>query len=103
MLAACLGVITPSILIILCVAYFIKDFLHIEAVAHAFNGIRVAVAALIAKTVYDMGRKCLKDVFRVALFIAALAAFTLTRVSPVIPVLAGAAAGVVWLSRRRES
>ena len=97
--AACLGMITPSIIIILMIALFIKNFLDHEAVMHAFNGIRIAVGALIAKTVLEMGIKSLKDKVCILIFIISLGVFTFADISPVIPVLFGAAAGVTLMKR----
>ena len=79
LLAACAGMITPSIIIILVIAAFIKNFQSYRAIGHAFNGIRVAVAAMI---------------------VASLAVFTFADVSPIIPVLSGAAVGVALMGRR---
>jgi len=94
MLAAAFGVVFPSLAIILAIALFIKNFLGIEAAAHAFNGIRVAVAVLIVSTAVDMGRKCLIDLSSAVICVAALLAFSFIEISPIIPVLAGAAAGI---------
>ncbi len=55
-LFATLGVITPSIIIILIIAAVLERFLHLPAVAHAFGGIRVAVAALIVSAVIRLFR-----------------------------------------------
>ncbi|MDR0652861.1 MAG: chromate transporter [Synergistaceae bacterium] len=100
LVSACLGMMCPSIIIILAVALFIKNLLAIETVGYAFNGIRVAVAALIVKTAFDMGKKCLVDGACVLIFVAALLVFTFVDISPVIPVLTGGIAGIV-LTRRR--
>ena len=97
--AACLGMVTPSIIVILILALFIKNFLGHEAVIHAFNGIRVAVGALIAKTVLEMGAKSLTDKASVLIFIISLGMFTFADISPIIPVLFGAAAGVLIMRR----
>ena len=99
LLAACLGMVTPSIIIIIVIALFINNFLGHEAVIHAFNGIRVAVGALIAKTVLEMGVKSLKDKACVLIFLVSLGLFTFADISPVIPVLLGATAGVVLIKR----
>ncbi|MDR1579541.1 MAG: chromate transporter [Synergistaceae bacterium] len=100
LVCACLGVICPSIIIILVIALFIENFLAIKTVGYAFNGIRVAVAALIVKTAFDMGKKCLVDGACVLIFVIALLVFTFADISPVIPVLAGGIAGIA-LARRR--
>ena len=98
--AACLGMVTPSIIIILIIALFIENFLEHEAVMHAFNGIRIAVGALITKTVFEMGAKSLKDKACALIFIISLGVFTFADISPVIPVLFGAAAGVSMMKGR---
>lgn len=46
-LAATLGVVLPSLFIILFISHFLTEFLAIEIVAKAFAGIRVAVSILI--------------------------------------------------------
>ena len=98
--AACLGMIMPSLIVILILALFIENFIGHEAVIHAFNGIRVAVGALIAKTVLEMGMKSLKDKACILIFIVSLGLFTFADISPVIPVLLGAAAGVALIKKR---
>jgi chromate transporter len=94
LIAAVCGVAFPSLIIILAIAAFIKNFLEIESVRHAFNGIRVAVAALITGTTVNMWRGCVKDRACVIIFLAALAVFTFADVSPITPVVAGAVAGI---------
>jgi chromate transporter len=94
LLAAAFGISCPSLLIILIIAMFIENFLHLEAVRHAFNGIRVAVAALIVGTTINMWKGCVKDFACVVIFLIALVAFTFTGISPIILVLAGAFTGI---------
>jgi len=100
LLAACLGMICPSVIIILIVAMFIRNILQHEAVTNAFNGIRVAVAALIVKTTFDMGKKSVIDIACAAIFLISLAVFAFTKISPIIPVVAGAVAGIALKSAR---
>lgn len=100
LIAACLGMITPSVIIILVIALFIRNILDYAAVTHAFNGVRIAVAALITKTVFEMGGKSLKDKACAVIFAASLLAFTMLDISPIIPVLAGAAAGIALMGWR---
>jgi chromate transporter len=102
LVSACLGMICPSVIIILVIALFIKNFLAIKAVEYAFNGIRVAVAALIVKTALEMGKKCLVNGVCVLIFVTALLVFTFVDISPAIPVVTGGIAGIV-LARRRFS
>ena len=48
------GVATPSFVIILTIASVLQNFVHIPEVAHAFAGIRAAVAALIFAAVIKL-------------------------------------------------
>lgn len=44
------GMIFPSLVIIITIAAFIQQFAHLEAVQHAFAGIRIAVCALVLQS-----------------------------------------------------
>jgi chromate transporter len=94
LVAAALGMASPSLIIILIIATFIKNFQHLDFVRHAFNGIRVAVAALIVSSAVSMWKSGVKDAAGLVIFAAALLAFTFIDISPVLPVIAGAAAGI---------
>lgn len=58
---ATLGVVFPSLTIILAIAAFLRNFMNIEAVAHAFNGIRAGVTALILSSVIKLFKGAVKD------------------------------------------
>ena len=58
--AATVGMILPSFLIILLIASFFESLLSYPVIANAFKGIRVAVAVLIAHAGIKMVRKMLK-------------------------------------------
>jgi chromate transporter len=92
--AALLGVSFPSVIVILTIALFITNFLHLEAVGHAFKGIRVAVAVLIVNSAASMWKSGVKDKACAVIFLAAFLAFTMSKISPAVPVVLGAAAGV---------
>ncbi len=93
--AATLGVVTPSLIIILIIAALISNFLEIQAVAHAFAGIRVAVAALIVNAVIKLAKQNIKNVWGILLALAALLVLTFTSLSPVWVVVAAALAGIL--------
>ena len=52
--AATLGVVLPSFLIILGIFYVLRAFQELKAVQYAFNGIRVGVFVLLLKALYKM-------------------------------------------------
>lgn len=60
-LAAAFGVILPAFLVILFVAALLPRFREYRAVQAALMGIRPAVAALIARAAFQMGKHSLKD------------------------------------------
>jgi len=60
-LCATLGMILPSFLIITLVAYILDGFQNVPAVQYAFFGIRAGVLALIFKALWNVYRKCPKN------------------------------------------
>ncbi len=57
---ATLGMVIPSFVIILLISYFMENLLQITVIAHAFQGIRIAVSLLIIQTAIKMIKKMLK-------------------------------------------
>lgn len=78
--AATVGMVLPSFLIILLISYFLENLLSYPAVEHAFRGIRIAVALVITRAALKMIQKMLKKaenrrmsvVFAVVFFIVVL-------------------------------
>ena len=62
-IVATLGIIIPSFLVIYIISMFLNDFLEIEVIANAFNGIRLAVGILILDAAFNMIRKMKQRVF----------------------------------------
>lgn len=99
--AAVIGVVLPSFVVILIIAALLSNYMHIAAVASAFAGIRVAVAALVIYSVYSMFKKGVRDWIAFAIFIVALILMLLFNVSP-IPVIIGAAVAGILIGQARE-
>ncbi|HZJ78794.1 MAG TPA: chromate transporter [Clostridia bacterium] len=93
-IAANLGVILPSLIIIVSIATLLKSFSHIPAVEHAFAGIRVAVGALIIKSVVKLMKSNVKKAFQVFLCIVAFVFVAFLGQSPVYVVIASAIFGL---------
>ena len=72
---ATLGVVFPSLIIIMILAAFIQNFAHLPAVIHAFAGVRACICALILSSVIKLGKSALKDLPAIVIygFILALA------------------------------
>jgi chromate transporter len=54
---ATLGVVLPSFLIILTIAYLLNNFMELKPVKYAFQGINVGVLALLFKALWNMYKK----------------------------------------------
>ena len=94
-IAATLGVIAPSMVIITVIAAFIKGFADIPAVAHAFAGIRACVCVLIFNAVVRLGKKSLISKTAVAIFCVILALSLFTDLSPALLVILAGLFGVI--------
>ncbi|NLA27863.1 MAG: chromate transporter [Firmicutes bacterium] len=93
---AALGVIVPSVGVILALAAFFlplfQDNIYVRAI---FYGLRPAVVALIAAAVVNLGRSALDNRLSAALAGALLAAALLLKIHPIAVLLAGGAAGLI--------
>lgn len=92
---ATLGVVFPSLVIITVLAGIITSFSHLAWVQHAFAGIRVCVCVLIFNAVLKLWKGAVKDVWGWLIFLAVFGLSCLTKLSPVVYVLAAGLAGVV--------
>ena len=72
--AATLGVVLPSFIIIFLVSLFLDRFLEIAWIANAFKGIRVAVGLLILDVGIRMVKKMPKEPLRIVLTVCAVLA-----------------------------
>lgn len=68
-IAATLGVIFPSIVIISIIAAFITNFAELAVVKYAFNGIRVCVCVLILNAVLKLAKGALVDKWASMIFV----------------------------------
>ena len=66
---ATLGVVLPSLIIIIIIAAFINNFLYITWVKKAFNAINICIGVLILNAVINLGKSSIKDVFTLIIFI----------------------------------
>lgn len=94
-IAATLGVVFPSIVIITVIAAFITHFLEYEIVQHVLGGIRVAVAVLIINSVVTMGKKSIVDIVCVIIASVSFLLSLIFSLSPILIVLAAAALGLL--------
>ena len=98
--AAALGVVFPSLVIIMLIAAFISSFAHLAFVQNAFAGIRVCVFVLILNAIIKLGKKAVIDWVSIGIFLAVLLLSILTDISPIILVVAAGLLGVIYKGKK---
>lgn len=93
-IAATLGVVFPSLVIITIIAACLRNFADNLYVQYAFAGIRIAVAALIVQAIVGLCKKGIKDWFGILVAVLAFILVKVWNLSTVVMVLAGIAAGI---------
>ncbi len=108
---ATLGVAIPSFVIIFVISMFLEGFLEITWIAHAFQGIKIAVGILILDAAIKMIRKMQKKPLQIGILFASFAVIMLINVlklhlSSIVVMLAAALISVAFFLadkvRRKE-
>ena len=86
-IAATLGVIAPSLVIIMIIAAFISNFIELSFVSSAFAGIRACVCVLIGSAVVKLAKKSLVDKGAIAIAAVVFVLALFTSVSPALLVV----------------
>lgn len=92
---ATVGMVFPSIVIILIVASVLQQFMEYQIVASALMGIRAVVCALLSHTVITLGKKSLIDKITVVLFIIGAVLSFVLDITPIIIVIIGGVIGII--------
>ena len=87
------GLVTPSFIIIAAIAKFLKTIEGMPMVEYAFNGIRIAVCALILAAVIFKGS--VKDKFSAIIFTTTFFVMIIFNLSPIFIVLLAGVAGYI--------
>jgi chromate transporter len=77
---ATLGVVLPSFIIIFAISMFLEGFLEITWIAHAFQGIKIAVGILILDAALKMIKKMQKRPLQIGILIAAFVVLMLVNI-----------------------
>lgn len=99
---ATIGMILPSIVIIILIASVLGLYMHNRYVSYAFAGIRVCVIALIADIVYDLWRKNIKTSVDLIIFILAVLILLFADISAVWVVIFAALTALFVEEIRRK-
>ena len=94
-LAATLGVVLPSFLIILSLAGLLIKYGDNQLLEKMFTGIRAVVVALIMAAVIKLYKPCIIDRWTLAFAATAFFALFIFNIHPIIAIIGGGAAGYV--------
>ncbi len=95
---ATLGVVFPSLVIIIAIAAFVNNFADSPIVQNAFAGIRACVCVLILNAVVKLWKKAIVDKPTLLVFAIVFILSVFTNLSPVVYVILAAAAGIILKS-----
>jgi chromate transporter len=99
-IATCLGVISPSIVIILLISKGYESFADNLYISKSLNGIRVAVLALLITTLISLIKKSIKDYWGAILALGAFITISFLNVSPIYVIILGIiASGLIYYKR----
>lgn len=93
--AATSGVVFPSLIIIMIIAAFIKNFANLAIVQNAFSGIRVAVAVLVLNAIIKLWKSGVKDMTGIIIFFITFVISVTLNISPIYIVIAAIFVGIV--------
>lgn len=102
-IVATVGVVTPSVIIILVIAMFFGRIADVPAVIGTFDGINGAVILLIFMAGIGMMRQSVKDVVTTVLFVITLVAVVIFQISPIIMIILGGVSGILIGGKRGKS
>ncbi len=101
-IAATLGMVFPSVVIITVIAAVLAEFANYPVVRNAFLGIRAAVCALMLETVVKLFKKSVKGAVTGAICLIVAAGMIFLHISPVIYVVVCGVLGVILHAETRE-
>lgn len=101
-IVATIGVITPSVIIISLIATVLNAIYENPIVKHAFNGIGVAVCAILVQAVLKLAKSGLADVFTWVLAIAAFLASFVFDVPTILIIAVSAVVAIIYKKAERS-
>ena len=102
-IAAALGMVTPSIVIILIIASFLSAFTDIEIVSKAFIGIRVCVCILIFNVVIKLWKQSIADKLAIVIFTVVFLITVFTGFPVAVLIILSGAFGIAISTIRKQA
>jgi len=101
--AATIGVVLPSIIIITIIAAFFMTFKDNPVVVKVFSGVKAATVALIAIAVIDISGSSVKDYIGIIIAAVVFMLTGLLNVNAIYMIIGGIAAGLIITAFRRNA
>lgn len=92
---ATLGMISPSLIIVSILAMFLRQFLDNQYVAHAVEGIKIVVCALMLNTIITLAKKSIVNAVSAVIAVVGFILAMFTPVPTVLLVVAAALMGII--------
>lgn len=89
------GMVMPSLIIILGIAFFLEPYMNLAIVKSAFAGIRVGVCVVILQAIIQLWKKGVKNLNGLFLFIMSFVAVALLKLSPIYIVILAFVLGIL--------
>ena len=99
---ATLGIVFPSIVIIIIIAAFISNFSDLPVVKNAFAGVRACVCVLVLNAIIKLWKSSIQNKISFILYAVIFLAAVFTNISTVILVVIAGIAGLVIGTIRKE-
>lgn len=94
-IVSAIGIVLPSLLVILTIAMFFVSFLENHIVMKAFSGIRAAIVGLVAAAALNIALSSSKNNPAVAIVIISTLVNLFTEINAVVVILLGALSGII--------
>jgi chromate transporter len=95
-IAALLGNLTPSVLIMFSLSALFAQFSENIYVQKAFNGIRPVIVGLITYAAFKIGKTAIKDIYCILIALAALALALVVHIPVIYIILSGIVTGFIY-------
>lgn len=95
-IVAALGVAAPSLIVIMLIAAFLRNFMEYEVVQRAFWGIRVVVSALILQAIIKLWKAAVKDWLGYVVYAAVLLLALFSGIPTILLIVAAVLAGILY-------
>lgn len=99
-ICSAIGMVFPSIVIILLIAMFLSNIMAYPIVQMAFSGIRIAVGVLVVNATVTLYKKGVTDVATFIIFALVFIILMLTSISPIPVVIGSAIIGILLHARK---